>query len=161
ISSTTLTVFRNKQGFGSAHVSGATVICGYAGSFDPKSGNVSTVVGSPTVGASATGATFVGTLPVGACTRSSQAILPVFLVTAQPDGRGKSYGYAADCIGGKWQVGTLPDSAGDPASLVAAQTVPLGPVAYGSLGTSTTDAVQEFVCSINVPRTSYITGFKL
>jgi hypothetical protein len=158
ISSTTLTIQRNIQGFGSAHASGATIICGVVGTFNPATGTISSQVGSPAVGAGVTGATFVGSLPTGSCTRSNNVILPVFFVTAGPVGAGGSYGYSIDCDGGKWVAGTLPDSPGQP-YLIGACTVPIGSVAYGSFGTSiTASTTSEYTASIFVPYTMWVTG---
>src|SRR5260370_4525347 len=154
-SSTPFVVRRTRQGIGTAHVSGATVICGYSGRFDPSTGTVSSVIGSPTVGSSVTGATFLSTLPVGTCTRANQGILPVFFVTSLPTGTGPgNYGYTVDCLGGKWIAGTLPEYPPQHA-LVLASNIPIGSVAYSSLGTNTTDVNgQEWLTSIYVPHTA-------
>jgi len=158
ISSTTLTVLRAKQGLATAHASGKQVFCGYSGTFNPNTGTISTVVGSPAVGASVNGATFVGTLPVGACTRTQNAILPVFFVTASPTGAGSSYGNTVDCLGGSWVPGTLPDYPGS-LPLIQACNVPIGSVAYGSFGTSTTTANNVlYTASLFVPNTVFATG---
>jgi hypothetical protein len=160
ISGTTITVRRNRQGIGTQHVSGALVIFGYTGRFDPNTGNVSTVVGSPTVGASVSGATFVSTLPVGSCTRGNNTILPVFHLTNQPTGGGQSYGYMVDCLNGKWIPGTLPEYPPN-GSLILAQNVEFGNVAYGSLGNNTTGQNnKEFSSTIYLPKSGYVTGIK-
>ena len=160
VSGTTITVARARNGVSVAHASGATVICGYSGTFNTATGTVSSVVGSPTVGASVTGATFVATNPVGSCTRSSNAILPVFFVTSSPIA-GADYGYTVDCLGGSWVSGALPDRA-PTGALTLACNVPVGSVAYASFGTSTAGvSTQEWTTSIYVPRTAYVTGIKV
>ena len=159
ISSATLTVTRNIQGFRTAHVSGAPIICGVSGSFNPSTGSISAQVGSPTVGAAVTGATFIGSLPVGSCTRSAQAILPVFFITAGPVGAGRDYGYSVDCLGGQWVAGSLASPPTD-GSLILASNVPIGSVAYASIGTATVAdiATVEWLTSIDVPKSGWITG---
>jgi hypothetical protein len=160
VSSTTLTVRRARSGIGAGHASGAYVVFGYTGTFNANQGTISTNIGSPSVGASVTGATFIPTIPVGSCTRSNMAILPVFVISASPLGARVNYGGTADCLGGKWVFGTLPDNPPQRA-LIAASNIPIGSVAYGSLGTNSTDVNgQEWLTSIWVPQTSYITGIK-
>jgi hypothetical protein len=161
VSGTTLTVRRARSGLGAAHVSGAYVVFGYTGTFNPNQGTISSNVGSPTVGASNTGATFIATLPVGSCTRSNMSVLPVFVVSAHPLGGGLNYGYTADCLNGKWAIGTLPDNPSQK-TLACASNVPIGSVAYSSFGTNTTGVNnQEWLTSIWVPQTCYVTGVKV
>lgn len=159
VSSTNITIRRARLGVATAHVSGATVICGYTGRFDPNTGAVSTVVGSPTVGASVNGAVFVSTLPVGTCSRSSNPILPVIYPHPRADGAPAGYfGSAIDCLGGLWVPGTLPDYPPQ-STLVLATNVPIGGVAYASIGTNTADVNgQEWLTSIYVPQTAWVTG---
>lgn len=155
VSGTTITVARGRQGIGAAHISGATVICGYTATFNGATGTISTTVGSPAVGASVTGGTFVSVLPTGSCTRASNGILPVFYVPSQAN----LLGATVDCLGGKWMAGNLPDQPTNALVVTGPCSVPVGSVAYGSFGTSTTTSTTgEFTISVFVPNTIFATG---
>lgn len=145
VSSTTLTVRRAQSGSAAVgHISGAQVVYGPGGGFSPNTGNVYGV--------------FMGgsqMLPTGSCTRTSQPYLPVFAITGNITNSA-----TFDCLGGKWVSGTLPDSP-DATPITLACNVPIGSVAYGSFGTNTTDAIQEWLTSIWVPKTAWVTGIKV
>lgn len=135
ISGTTLTVQRGQLGtFATVHASGAYVFFGAAGS-------------SSTTGI--TGGPFITTSPVGGCTRNQNAVLPLINV---------ANGEFVNCNGGVWLKQTnIADVPNTP--LVAACSIPIGSVAYGSLGTNTTDiANKRMTTSIYVPYTVYATG---
>lgn len=162
ISGTTLTVLRDRRGFAPGHVSGESIICGYTGTFNPGTGTISTVVGSPTVGASVTGATFVSVAPTGSCTRSQNGILPVF--GPFPGGSAVAVvdGFTADCLGGSWIVGTLPDIPPATPLVLACNISGLGQTAYSNLGTSTQTVAGTFYrASIVVPKTAFLTGIQI
>lgn len=156
VNSTTIGIARNQQGYGVGHASGATVVCGYTASFNTSTGTISSVVGNPSVGGAVAGGLFVPVLPTGSCVRASNSILPVFYVP----GDGSEVVSTVDCNGGQWIAGTAPDN--PPAqAITTACNVPIGSVAYGSLGTNTADVVQEWETSIYVPQTAWITGVKV
>lgn len=149
ISGTTITLFgANVGGLGvpAAHPSGATVIFGPQGNWQQSTGNANGV--------------FLQSLPTGACTRSSQSFLPAFVIQSANPAMWKT----VDCIATKpagsreWVSGTLIDEApGPPLSSIC--TVPVGSVAYGSMGTSiTTGVTTSGTASIWVPNTSIFTS---
>lgn len=148
INSTTLTVRRGQSGSNPAgHISGAQVVCGGGGGqFNPRTGNVSGVF---LAGDNAS-------QPTGSCTRANQQFLPVFAInTVYNDG------FMYDCLGGKWVQGTLPDNP-DQRSLMLQCNTTIGPVAYTSNVTNTTDINgTEWVSSINVPQSAWVTGVKI
>lgn len=146
VSGTTITAIRGSGStLASGHISGAQVICGLGGgSWNPNTG------GSQGVFMSGNGAP-----PSGACTRASAQFLPIFQITSP-----MVNGFTYDCLGGEWVQGTLPD-APDPTPLVLASNIGLGQVAYSSVGTNTTDiATVEWLTSIYVAKTGYVTGIK-
>lgn len=136
-SATRLTVTRD-GGTAVGHVSGATVVYGTPGTWNPATGTSSGV--------------FLGRMPFGSCTRTSQQYLPMFIAPSGADA-----GATVDCLGGRWVAGTVIDQDIEP--LIAACNVPIGDVAYTSIGTSEDDvANKRMVTSLYLPRTSKITG---
>ncbi len=134
------------KGAGVGHVASSTVIFGTPGVWSTGTAGV----GSGSVG------NFVPSTPTGACTRSNNQYLPLFYAgtTAVPNS-----GATIDCLGGKWVAGTLPDAPGLQLALAKVCTVPIGNVAYGSFGTSTTPSTTgELTASIFVPQTMLATG---
>lgn len=133
---------------GVGHVNASTVIFGTAGNWSN---------GTAGAGQGSTGV-FLQSVPTGSCTRSNSQYLPVFIIS----GSGSTAGVSgtADCLGGKWILGTLPDQAGLQPALYKVCTVPIGSVAYGSFGTSTTTSTTvEYTANIFVPQTFLATGF--
>lgn len=143
----TLTVARSQGGtLGVGHNSGATVIYGAGGTFNTKDGSTSGLFFNGN-NAAALG---------GSCTRNKSQIVPVFGISP-----GFNNGYTYDCLGGAWVQGTFPDDP-DPNELILAMNIPVGPVAYASIGTNTAGiATQEWLTSIDVPQTGFITGVKV
>lgn len=145
VSSTTIGLGPSR-GASVGHVSGSTVIFGTPGNW--LTGTAGATAGSTGV--------FPPSLPTGSCSRGNQQYLPMF-VPASSTG---TVGGTIDCLGGEWVVGTLPDAGGLQPALLKYCTVPIGSVAYGSFGTSTTtSATVEYTANIFVPRTMYVTGF--
>lgn len=144
VNSTTLTVRRAQAGTNAAaHKSGNNVFYGQGGgTFNVNTGNTSGV--------------FLGgnqQSPSGACTRTNQQYLPVIGIMT-----GYNNGFAYDCLGGQWVQGTLPDQPAAP-PLILACNVPIGSVAYGSMGTSATTANNVlYTASIYLPQTVFATG---
>lgn len=140
VSGTTITTSL-PSGVPVAHPSGATVIFGISGNWNANSGTSNGV--------------FLQSLPTGTCTRAGQTYLPAFVVVAA----NAAVANTVDCLNGRWIAGTLVDAPGStPLSTVC--TVPVGSVAYGSFGTSTTTSTTgEFTASIWVPTTTIFTGF--
>lgn len=140
-----VTVVRANKGLSIGHVNGARVICGGGGNWNPNTGNVFGI--------------FINgdnAQPSGLCVRTAQQFLPVFAINLNI-----GTGFTYDCLGGHWVQGTLPD-APDPQELVLACNVPIGSVAFASLGTNTVDiAGREFVTSIYVPQTGFVTGLQI
>jgi len=127
-------------GSGVGHVSGADVFFGKAGNWTTSGGSVGV---------------FLPSLPTGSCSRGNQEYLPLFVIGTNA---GSVAGNTVDCLGGRWVIGTL---LGQPSTtpLVKACTVPIGSVAYGSMGTSTTTSTTgEFTASLFVPYTVLATG---
>lgn len=78
INSTNITVRRAQKGYATAHTAGTIIYFGGNAVFDTISGNVGGAPGNPTVGsATALPPTFVSINPVGRCTRTNNAFLPV------------------------------------------------------------------------------------
>ena len=137
VNGTRITVERGNAGTQTPHASGTRVMVGAAGS--SSAGNV-------------TGGPFVRNSPAGACTRSAVATLPVINITN---------GVWYNCNGGVWLPQTgISDVPNTP--LVAACNIPIGSVAYASVGTNTADiADKRMTSSIYVPRTFYATGISI
>ncbi len=143
ISSTTLTVIRaSASTLATGHVSGARVICGPGGGNWNQAGSFGVFM------------TGNGAPPSGSCTRSKSTFLPIFQL-ANPVATGFEY----DCLGGRWVQGTIPDGSAVQPALIKVCTVPIGSVAYGSFGTSTTaSATVEYTANVFVPQTMLATG---
>ncbi len=141
-SSTVLTVVRAISGDAVAHVSGRSVTYGPGGGTWSTSGDSNGVF-----------LTSGKARPSGTCTRTKNQYLPLF-ASNEPY---RTY----DCLGGYWVEGSMPN-APDATPLVLACNVPIGSVAYGSLGTTTTDVSgTEWSSSIMVPKTGWITGIQI
>lgn len=93
--------------------------------------------------------------PSGACTRSYNPILPVVSIS-----RATHETMMFDCHAGLWVQQSLPDQVMS-TPLVSASNIPIGSVAYGSLGTSSAlvDGTR-WVTSIWVEKTAWITGIQ-
>lgn len=127
---------------GVGHVSGATVIFGITGNW--LTGTTGSASGSTGV--------FPPSVATGSCARANQQYLPMFVPNLL-----NNLG-TLDCLGGNWTLGTLPDSPGQLA-LIKACTVPIGSVAYGSFGTSTTASTTgQLMANLFVPYTMWATG---
>jgi hypothetical protein len=137
LSSTTLTVQRGIGTPATAHKSGSYVIFGAA-----NQATTGTVVGGP----------FVQSSPTGSCTRASYPTLPLINTVT---------GEWHNCNNGTWLEQTnIADVPNTP--LVAVCSVPIGSVAYGSVGTNTTDiANKRMTTSIFVPYTYFATGISI
>lgn len=141
VSSTTIGLGPSKSA-AVGHVSGATVVFGLPGNW---------TTGTAGTGAGSTGL-FVPSVATGACSRANQQYLPLFVPNLL-----NNMG-TLDCLGGNWTLGTLPDAPGQLA-LIKNCTVPIGSVAYGSFGTSTTASTTgELTGSFYVPYTMWATG---
>jgi hypothetical protein len=149
ISGTNLTVRRAQAGTNNVgHKSGARVFFGNVGSFNTATGNVGGNGVPIFIGAG-------GSTPSGSCTRANMSYLPVFSLST-----GYENGFTYDCLGGQWVQGTLPDHP-DVAPLASACTVPVGSVAYASMGTSTADTADKSMrATVYVPQTTVFTGIK-
>lgn len=141
VSGTTITVQRGQGStVATPHASGADVIVGQ--------------YGSQLQSATQTGGPFIQSPLSGSCTRTSAQILP--LVQTRPNALGGQAMY--DCIGGTWVKQTLLSDISQP-SLLKACSVPIGSVAYGSFGTSTTTGTtSEYTVNVFVPYTFIATG---
>jgi hypothetical protein len=138
VSGTTITVIRGQnQSSQSAHNSGARAYVGAAGSVSAGS-----VTGGP----------FVQSTPVGTCDRNNVGTLPLINVrTAR----------MVNCNGGQWLDQTLPNGTST-MPIVAACNVPIGSVAYASVGTNTADiANKRMTTSIWVPQSVFATGLQV
>lgn len=117
--------------------------------------------GSPTFGVFIGG----GVNPVGACTLTSQQYSPIFVLNPPSISGGPVTVTPKICGGGGvggsvWISGIVPDGKLRTPTLATTCTVPIGSVAYGSFGTSTTASTTgEFTASIFVPYTQVLTGF--
>ena len=140
VSGTTITLAQ-AGGVLVGHPSGATVLFGPTGNWQPATGGSTGV--------------FLQSVPTGTCSRANQAYLPSFVVSsAQPFVSG-----TADCLNGRWVLGTLPDAGAPQPALLKACSVPIGSVAYGSFGTDTTaSTTMEYTINFFVPSTMLATG---
>ena len=148
VSGTLITVTRGAAStLAVGHVSGAQVVCGLGGgSWNSNTG--------ATQGVFMTGN---GAPPSGACTRTSMQFAPIFQISSPV-----TTGFMYDCLGGKWVQGTLPD-APDATPLVLASNIPIGTLAYSSAIYTQTIAggtTVEFLTSIMVPKSGFVTGIK-
>lgn len=118
------------------HASGALVFFGPAGGVDNN-------YSSP----------FVQNEPSGACSRATMGYAPIIVPRT---------GGWFDCHGGAWIEQTAPRLVSLPAVPTLACSAPLGSVAYGSVGTSTTFVAGTiYQSSIFVPRTFIATGVRV
>ena len=141
VSGTTISVERGwGQTVQTAHISGAAVYVGRAGAAN----------------ADGSGGPFVGNSPAGACTRANVLTLPLINIA-----NGKMYNCFSN---GQWYEQTLPDSVLDitPSTVAKYCTVPIGQVAYGSVGTDAVSvAGSVYVASLWVPESFLSTGATL
>lgn len=144
VSGTTITIQRGQSRTGATpHASGAHVFVGVAPS-------------SPGPAAGQSGGPFISNALQGSCTRGNYGILP--LIQVNPNALGGAAMY--NCNGGVWLQQTLPDDV-PTTPLSSVCTVPIGSVAYASLGTVVADtADKQFRASIFVPYTAFFTGIK-
>lgn len=92
---------------------------------------------------------------LGSCTRASQPILPVVSLS-----RNLHDVTMFDCNGGLWIRVTLPDDVPD--IPLTTCNIPIGSVAYASVGTNTTDITDKMMrTSIFVPYTNVFTGIQV
>lgn len=138
VSGTTITVERGQEATrATAHVSGARIFVGLAGSNRAEG-----YAPGP----------FVLSDPYGACTRGVQAVLPIVNVRT---------GQWHNCLGGQWVPQTRVDT--NPiVPLVGICNIPIGSVAYGSVGTNSADVADKMMrTSIVVPRSGFYTGIQV
>lgn len=140
VSGTIITVNRAQaRTSATAHKSGAYVFYGQYGS-QPAPGT--------------TGGPFIQSPAQGSCTRTAYTYMPMIQINASALGGQAMY----DCVGGTWSKQTLPSDVYQP-SLYKACTVPIGSVAYGSFGTSTTaSTTSQYNATVFVPNTFIATG---
>lgn len=144
VSGTTITVQRNQASTNAtAHKSGAYVFVGQYGSQQAPG---------------TTGSPFIQTVMAGSCTSASSPILPLIQVNA---GNPRIAQGMYNCLGGKWLFQGLPDDQlVEP--IVGPCNIPVGSVAYASVGTNTTDiSDKRMTTSIIVPRTGIFTGIQV
>ena len=145
VSGTTITVMRAQASTNAQrHRSGARAYVGLYGS----SAASGTQVGGP----------FIQTPMQGSCTRTQYPRMPLIQVNANALGGQAFY----NCLGGQWYKQTLLDdelAQTGGATQPKYCTIPIGSVAYGSLGTSTTFVNGTvYVASVFVPQTMLVTG---
>ncbi len=144
VSGTQITVQRGQANTNvTPHKSGATVFYGYAGSqLAPSNG---------------TPGPFVQTAYVGSCTRSNYPVLPVIQVSMRNPSISQGM---YDCNGGQWIFGLLPDDTPKD-GLIGGCSIPIGSVAYASVGTNSTDITNKrMTTSFYLPRTGIFTGLQ-
>ena len=144
----TIVTLSPSRGAAVGHVNGATVVFGTPGNWN--TGTAGTTAGS-------TGVFMASAPPQGACLRANMQFTPVFVVNDT-----KAIYGMADCLGGKWVLGTLPD-APDARALILASNIPIGSLAYSSAVYTQTIAggtTVEFLTSIMVPQSGWVTGIK-
>lgn len=141
VSGTVITVIRGEQRTqATSHASLSYVIVGQYGSQQQSS--------------TQTGGPFIQSQPLGSCTRTNYPYLPLVQVNAAALGGQAMY----DCVNGSWAQQTLLGAVYQPA-LYKACTAPIGSVAYGSMGTSTTaSTTAQYTASVWVPATFVATG---
>jgi hypothetical protein len=145
VSGTTITATRTQASTnGTPHKSGATVFVGPYGS-QQAPGNA--FPPGP----------FVQTANIGSCTRASYPVLPVIQVNGGNSRQQVMY----DCQNGQWITGTLPDDT-PVDGLIGGCNIPIGSVAYASVGTNTTDiSDKRMTTSFYLPRTGIFTGIQV
>lgn len=111
--------------------------------------------GSPTFGVFIGG----GVNPVGGCTLTSQQYSPIFVLNPPSISGGPVTVTPKECAGGEWVSGLLINGSIRTPTLAQFCTVPIGSVAYGSFGTSTTaSTTSEYTASLYIPQTTVLTG---
>ena len=148
ISGTTITVDRGVAGTSATtHASGAAIFTGAAGQGSYSNNGNSFVTGGPFVQSNGMGAGFF----YGSCTRTAQSTLPLINLNT---------GQFIDCNGGVWIQGTNPADSGKD-GLIGPCNIPIGSVAYASVGTNTSDVNNKrMVSSVYVPRTGLYSGIQ-
>ena len=141
VSGTIISVTRGQAGTNATpHAKSATVFYGQYGSQQ-----------APGV----TGGPFIQTNMVGSCTPSSYPYNPVIQVNAANPRFQQGMYY---CNGSQWVFGNLPDDTPKD-GLIAGCNIPIGSVAYASVGTNSADiANKRMTSSFYLPRTSIITS---
>ncbi len=145
VNGTRITVQRGQANTNAtSHASGAHA---FVGTFAAQQGVATGQSGGP----------FIQSRNVGSCTRTAYPVLPLIQVNANATGGQAMY----NCDGGYWlKQDLLDDTAVIP--LVGACNVPIGSVAYASIGTNTTDILSKrMTTSIFVPRTAVYTGIQV
>ncbi len=108
-------------------------------------------------GTGQSGSPFAQSRFVGSCTRGNYAILPYIQVDANATGGQAMY----NCLGGQWLKQDLPDDVSTIA-LNDVCNIPIGSVAYASVGTNSTDIADKSMrTSIWIPQTMIVTGFQV
>lgn len=101
---------------------------------------------------------FVQTSYLGACTASNYPILPLIQVNG---GAPRLQQVMYNCLGGQWYAQSLPDDV-PKSPIIGACNIPIGSVAYASVGTNTTDiANKRMTTSWFVPQTQILTGIQV
>ena len=124
----------------------ATVIRGFSGTLATSHASGARVyTGQPSY--------FVYGDKLGSCTEATERVLPVFSIN-----RASKQVRMYNCVGGVWRSQTPPVETYQ-GSLEKVCTVPIGSVAYGSFGTSTTTSTtKQLMAEVFVPQTMYVTG---
>lgn len=92
----------------------------------------------------------------GSCTRANQIVLPVVSIN-----RALRDVVMYDCNNGAWLKVTLPNDLPQ-IPLISACNIPIGSVAYASVGTNSTDVADKMMrTTIWVPNTVVVTGVKV
>lgn len=111
-------------------------------------------------GAGQSGGPFVQTSMQGACTRNQWAILPLINVNQRANANQNGM-LMYNCLNGSWRPQSMGADVEDDL-IVGAQNIPIGSVAYGSLGTNTSDVNnQMWITSIWVAKTGVFTGIQV
>lgn len=144
VSGTLITVSRGQANTNvTPHKSGATVFIGQYGS-------------SQAPGTS--GGPFIQTTMWGSCASSSYPVLPLIEVNAHPADNSQQGMY--NCNNGQWAFQSLPDDSVK-FPLVGACNIAIGSVAYGSVGTNSSDvANKRMLTSFFLPQTGIFTGIQ-
>lgn len=146
----------NNEAYRITNIVGTTIYVqpGYGPTPDTAHASGSTVFTGPVGGAAALySSAFSTSSPSGRCARSTMGYAPIINVRT-----GQFY----DCHGGEWIEQTAPRAVALPAVPTNICSIPVGSVAYASLGTSTTTVAGTiYQSSIFVPRTFLATGVRI
>lgn len=147
VTGTTITIQRGQVGTtATPHVSGATVFVGQYGAQNQS--------------ATQTGGPFIQSPLKGICTRAPGTFLP--LIQVRPTTLGGQAMY--DCLGGQWFKQTLvaDQHAQSPGTIAKYCNIPVGPVAYASIGTdAASTAGSIYRGTLYVPYSHVVTGLAI